>query len=105
MRIRVLYAKTGLHKSHLNLWPRLTNMPYFSSLYLSFANVVINSDIHTMFAATLFTMGTGKFQAAFGIDSSIVCRTVALFNATGDVNKRKHPPNSGTTVLTEIDYS
>ena len=26
--------------------------------------VVINSDIHTMFAATLFTMGTGKFQAA-----------------------------------------
>ena len=32
-----------------------------------------------------------------------VCRTVALFNDTGDVNKRKHPPNSGTTVLTEID--
>ena len=28
---------------------------------------------------------------------------MALFNATGDANKRKHPPNSGTTVLTEID--
>ena len=28
---------------------------------------------------------------------------MALFNATGDVKKRKHPPNSGTTVLTEID--
>ena len=26
--------------------------------------VIINSDLHTMFAATLFTMGTGKFQAA-----------------------------------------
>ena len=58
------WPKTGLHKSHPNLWPRLTNIPYFSSLYLSFANVVINSDLHTMFAATLFTMGTGKFQAA-----------------------------------------
>ena len=38
-----------------------------------------------------------------GVDSSTVCRTVALFNATSNVNKRKHPPNPGTTVLTEID--
>jgi len=28
---------------------------------------------------------------------------VALFNATSNVDKQKHPPNSGTTVLTEID--
>ena len=28
---------------------------------------------------------------------------MALFNATGSVDKRKHPPNSSTTVLTELD--
>ncbi len=32
-----------------------------------------------------------------------MCRTVALFNDTGTVDKRKHPPNSGTAVLTDID--
>jgi len=37
------------------------------------------------------------------VDPSTACRTVALFNATSNVDKRKHPPNSGTTVLTEID--
>ena len=31
-------------------------VPYFSSSYLSFAKVVVKLDIHTMFAATLFTM-------------------------------------------------
>ena len=44
-----------------------------------------------------------KVGENLGVDPSTVCRTVALFNATGSVDKRKHPPNSGTTVLTEID--
>ena len=37
------------------------------------------------------------------VNASTVCRTVALFNDTGTVDKRKHPPNSGTAVLTDID--
>ena len=30
-------------------------------------------------------------------------RTVDFFNMAGKVDKRKHPPNSGTAVLTDID--
>ena len=37
------------------------------------------------------------------VDPSTVSRTVSLFNESGNVNKRKHPPNKGTAVLTEID--
>ena len=37
------------------------------------------------------------------VDPSTVCRTVNLFSETGNVDKRKHPPNKGTAVLTEID--
>ena len=44
-----------------------------------------------------------KVGGNLGVDPSTVCRTVALFNVTGSVDKRKHPPNSGTTVLTKID--
>ena len=44
-----------------------------------------------------------KVGRNLGVDPSTVCRTVALFNATSNVGKRKHPPNSGTTVVTEID--
>ena len=35
--------------------------------------------------------------------AATVSRTVSLFNESGNVNKRKHPPNKGTAVLTEID--
>ena len=38
-----------------------------------------------------------------GVDPTTVCRTAALFNSSGNVDKRNHPPKSGTTVLTEID--
>ena len=37
------------------------------------------------------------------IDPAIVCRTVSLFNETGNVNKRTYPSNVGTRVLTDID--
>lgn len=37
------------------------------------------------------------------VSPSTVCRTVALFNASGNVDKHKHPSNTGTAVLTEID--
>ena len=37
------------------------------------------------------------------VDPSTVIRTVTLFNTSGNVDKRKYPPNPGTAVLTEID--
>lgn len=37
------------------------------------------------------------------VDLSTVCRTISLFNESGNVDKRKYPPNKGTTVLTEMD--
>ena len=37
------------------------------------------------------------------IDSSTVSRTIALFDSTGNVTKRKYPANIGTTKLTEIE--
>jgi len=37
-----------------------------------------------------------------GVHPSTVCRTIALFNTSGNVDKAKYPPNSGTAVLTEI---
>ena len=37
------------------------------------------------------------------VDPSTVSRTLSLFNATGNVQERKYPPNTGTAVLTEID--
>ena len=37
------------------------------------------------------------------VDQSTVCRTVALFNQTGNVEKRKYPSNEGSAVLTDID--
>ena len=37
------------------------------------------------------------------VDPSTVSRTVTLFNTSGNVDKRKYPPNPGTAVLTEID--
>ena len=37
------------------------------------------------------------------VDPSTVYRTVSLFSESGNVNKRKHPPNKGTAILTEID--
>ena len=37
------------------------------------------------------------------VDPSTVCRTVALFNGSGNVDKRKYPSNRGTAKLTEID--
>ena len=40
---------------------------------------------------------------SLSIDPSTVSRTMALFDASGTVDKRKHPPNRGTAVLTEID--
>ena len=37
------------------------------------------------------------------VDPSTVSRTLSLFNASGSVEERKYPPNTGTAVLTEID--
>ena len=37
------------------------------------------------------------------VDPSTVCRTVASYNASGNVDKRKYPPNAGTTILSEVD--
>ena len=37
------------------------------------------------------------------VSPSTVSRTVAFFSDTGSVDKRKHPPNSGSAVLTDID--
>ena len=37
------------------------------------------------------------------VDPSTVSRTLSLFNASGNVEERKYPPNTGTAVLTEID--
>lgn len=37
------------------------------------------------------------------VDQSTVSRTVALFDDTGDVKKRKHPSNPGTACLTDHD--
>ena len=39
------------------------------------------------------------------VDPSTVSRTLSLFNAIGNVQERKYPPNTGTAVLTEIDKS
>ena len=36
------------------------------------------------------------------MDKSTVLRTVALFEETGDVHKRKCPPNAGMTKLTDL---
>ena len=43
---------------------------YFSSLYLNFTNVAINSDLHGMFVVTLFTMGTDKYQSYILFDNN-----------------------------------
>ena len=40
---------------------------------------------------------------AVNVDPSTVCRTIALFDETGGVSKRKHPENVGTKKLTEVD--
>ena len=40
-----------------------------------------------------------------GVHPSTVCRTVALFNTTGNVLRQPYPPNSGTAIFTEIDKS
>ena len=37
------------------------------------------------------------------VDPSTVCKTIALFDVTGGVSKRKHPENVGTKKLSEID--
>ena len=37
------------------------------------------------------------------VDPSTVCRTIALFDETGNVQKKKYPVNLGTSRLTEID--
>ena len=37
------------------------------------------------------------------VDQSTVSRTVALFDDTGDVKKRKYPSNPGTVNLTMIN--
>jgi hypothetical protein len=37
------------------------------------------------------------------IDPSTESRTVSLFNDSGNVEKKKYPPNTGAAVLTEID--
>ena len=39
------------------------------------------------------------------VDQSTVCRTVALFNQTGNVEKRKYPSNEGSAVLTDCGYT
>ena len=37
------------------------------------------------------------------VDPSTVSRTLSLFNASGNVEERKYPPNTGTAVLKGID--
>lgn len=44
-----------------------------------------------------------KIATNLNVDISTVCRTVAHFNATGDVKPKLYPPNPGTAKLTDID--
>lgn len=37
------------------------------------------------------------------VDASTVCKTVAIFDDTGDVRPKDYPPNTGTAKLTEVD--
>ena len=44
-----------------------------------------------------------EIAESLNVDKSTVSRTVALFDSTGDVARKDHPPNLGTRVLTNID--
>ena len=44
-----------------------------------------------------------EIAANLNVDHSTVCRTVALFDETGNVNPREYPSNVGTARLTEMD--
>ena len=44
-----------------------------------------------------------EIAANLNVDHSTVCRTVALFDETGNVSPKEYPSNFGTARLTEID--
>ena len=43
-----------------------------------------------------------EIAESLNVDQSTVMTTVALFEETGDVQKRRYPPNAGTTKLTDL---
>ena len=43
-----------------------------------------------------------EIAKSLNVDQSTVQRTVALFEETGDMHKRKYPPNAGTAKLSDI---
>ena len=44
-----------------------------------------------------------EIASNLNVDASTVCRTVSLFDTTGDVCPKQYPPNTGTVKLTVID--
>ena len=56
-----------------------------------------------IYQAKALGMSYREIAKAVNVDPSTVCRTIALFDETGGVSKRKHPENVGTKKLTEVD--
>jgi len=48
-------------------------------------------------------MSYRKIAEAVNVDPSTACLTMAVFDETGNVSKRKHPENVGTKKVTDVD--
>ena len=60
-----------------------------------------------VYQAKVLSKSYREIGECLNVDSSTVCRTVALFDDTGGVAKHKYPGNIGTRKLTEsqtIDF-
>jgi len=56
-----------------------------------------------VYQAKALGMSYRKIAEAVNVEPSTVCLTIALFDETGNVSKRKRPENVGTKKLTDVD--